>query len=167
MPIEISLVEYGRRNAFALAVLLAWSGASLAQGLENPDAIDTIIGSEVKEEEAPANANPARLIAAIDASVENTAKIRKTSNLEKVDIVRLADAAGQAMPPEVDAKLKQREPEIAALRKELEGNAMLFHAIDSRSILLRDVVAVEFDDANGVIIYAMAGPAAGATPPSE
>ncbi len=158
---EKSPIEHGRRGAFVLAVLFAWTGASLSQGLENPDAIDTIIGSEVKEEEAPAGADPARLIAAIDASVENTAKIRKVSNLEKVDIVRLAEADGQTPPPEIDAKVKEREPEIAALRQELEGNAMLFHAIDSRSILLRDVVAVEFDDANGVTIYAMG---AAATP---
>ncbi len=155
MPIDMSVIKHGRRGAFALAILLAWSGASLAQGLENPNAIDTIIGSEVKEEEAPAGADPARLIAAIDASVENATKIRKVSSLVKVDIVRLAEADGRAPPPEIDAKVKQRGPEIAALRQELEGNAMLFHAIDSRSIQLRDIVAVEFDDANGVIIYAM------------
>ena len=35
---------------------------------------------------------------------------------------------------------------------------MLFHAIDSRQILPRDVLAVEFDG-NAVVIYAAAKPA--------
>ena len=36
-------------------------------------------------------------------------------------------------PPEIEAKIKEHEEEITELRKELEGNAMLYHAIDSRS----------------------------------
>jgi hypothetical protein len=142
--------------------------AVFAQGLENPEAIDTIIGSEVQEEEARTAADPARLIAAIDASIENAAKIRKTAKLDKVGIVRLDAGEKQAPVPEVDAKIKERESEIAALRQELQSNAMLFHAINSRSVLLGDVVAVEFDDANGVTIYAMGtAPATGAAPPAK
>ena len=38
---------------------------------------------------------------------------------------------------------------------------MLFHAIDSRQILPRDVLAVEFDDTNGVVIFAAAQKPAG------
>ena len=158
-------------HAAGVAAFLAASAphiAVLAQGLENPEAIDTIIGSEVQEEEARTAADPARLIAAIDASIENAAKIRKTAKLDKVGIVRLDTGENQAPVPEVDAKIKEREPEIAALRQELQSNAMLFHAINSRSVLLGDVVAVEFDDANGVTIYAMgATPAAGTTPPAQ
>ena len=71
----------------------------------------------------------------------------------------LEDAAATegGPPPEIEAKVKEHEAEIAELRKELEGNAMLFHAIDSREVLVRDVLAIEFDDAAaGVVIYAAA-----------
>src|SRR5690606_1136929 len=110
------------------------------------------------EEETQAAEDAQRLIAAIDRTAENTAIVRKTSNLAKVDIVFLPDAARTegGPPPEIVAKIKEREKEIAELRKEIEGNAMLFHAIDSRQILPQDVLAVEFDGSNGVVIYAAA-----------
>ncbi len=132
--------------------------ALMAQGLESQKAIDTIIGSDVQEEQASAEAQPERIIAAIENTLATTSEVRKTSNLEKVDIVFLPDAAENGLPPEVDAKLKEHEKEVVDLRKELEGNAMLFHAIDSRAVLMRDVVAVEFDGSKSVIIYAAAKP---------
>ena len=58
----------------------------------------------------------------------------------------------------IGSEVQEREQEISELRQEIEGNAMLFHAIDSRQILLRDVLAVEFDG-NAVVIYAAAKPA--------
>ena len=151
-------------HALAAAAFLAASTpqtALLAQGLESPEAIDTIIGTEVEEEEARATADAGKVVAAIEKTGESIATVRKTSKLDKVDIVFLSDAAVTegGPPPEIEAKIKEHEEEIAELRKELEGNAMLYHAIDSRQILLRDVLAVEFDDKNGVVIYAAAKPA--------
>jgi hypothetical protein len=130
----------------------------MAQGLENKKAIDTIIGSDVEEEKARADADAGRIIAAIDNTVATTSEVRKASSLDKVDIVFLTDAAEKGLPPAIDAKVKEHHKDIADLRKELEGNAMLYHAIDSRSVLVRDVVAVEFDDHRGVTIYAAAKP---------
>lgn len=132
-----------------------------AQGLESEQAIDTIIGTEVGEEESRAATDSSKVIAAIENTREAIGTVRKTSALDKVDIVFLADAAATegGPPPAIKAKVEEHEEEIAELRKELEGNAMLYHAIDSREILLRDVLAVEFDDANGVVIYAAAKPA--------
>jgi hypothetical protein len=151
-------------HAAAAAAFLAASApqtALMAQGLESPEAIDTIIGTEVQEEESRATADAGKVVAAIEKTRESIATIRKTSKLDKVDIVFLSDAAATegGPPPEIEAKIKEHEEEIAELRQELEGNAMLYHAIDSRQILLRDVLAVEFNDANGVVIYAAAKPA--------
>ena len=145
-----------------LAVSLAGSTA-LAQGTENKEAVDTIIGTEVQEEEAQASVDAGKVIAAIEKTQEQIALVRKTSSLAKVDIVFLPDAAATegGPPPEIETKVKEHEAEIAELRKEIEGNAMLFHAIDSRQILPRDVLAVEFDGANGVVIYAAAQKPAG------
>ena len=156
----------GKWRYAAAAFLAAWlaGGAALAQqGTENKEAVDTIIGTEVQEEEAQASADAGKVIAAIEKTQEQIALVRKTSNLDKVDIVFLSDAAATegGPPPEIETKVKEHEAEIAELRKEIEGNAMLFHAIDSRQILPRDVLAVEFDGANGVVIYAAAKPANG------
>ena len=153
----------GLNIAPAIALAIAPAIAQQGQGTENSQAVDKIIGTEVQEEETQASSDAGRVIAAIDRTVENTAIVRKTSNLAKVDIVFLPDAARTegGPPPEIEAKVKEREKEITELRKEIEGNAMLFHAIDSRQILPQDVLAVEFDDTNGVVIFAAAQKPAG------
>lgn len=146
----------------AMSAIMSASGHSLAQQAPAvEESLDAIIGTEVVEEETEASADSARVIAAIEKTVENTATVRKTSNLAQVDIVFLSDAARTegGPPPEIEAMVKEYEAEIVELRKELEGNAMLFHAVNSRQILPQDILAVEFDDANGVIIYAAAKPA--------
>ncbi|MEP9386659.1 hypothetical protein [Mesorhizobium sp. KR9-304] len=153
----------GKRLATATlaAICLAAAGAAVAQNTADPNAVDAIIGTEVQEEEIQAAAEPDRVIAAIEKTAQNTATVRKTSSLDKVDIVFLSDSTrSEGGPPAaVEAKVKEREAEIAELRKEIEGNAMLFHAVDSRQILPQDILAVEFDDANGIVIFAAAKPA--------
>lgn len=144
----------------ALALVL---GASMpaaplwAQGTDNPEAIDRIIGSHVTEEKASARADPKKLVAAIEKTPQAIEAVRKTSDLGQVDIVFLEDAA-ENPPPEVAAELEKRKTDIDALRRELEGNAMLFHAIDSRDVLLRDILAVEFEGTDKAVIYAAAKP---------
>jgi len=150
------------RIATLAAICLAAANAAIAQqGAADPNAVDTIIGTEVQQEETQAAAEPARVIAAIEKSAQNTATVRKTSNLAKVDIVFLSDSTRSegGPPPAVEAKVREREAEIAELRKEIEGNAMLFHAVDSLQILPQDILAVEFDDTNGIVIFAAAKPA--------
>lgn len=147
----------------ATALLFA-SLVGIAHAQQSPatqESLDTIIGTQVEEEETEAAADPGRVIAAIDKTSESIGIVRKTSSLDKVDIVFLADSTlTEGGPPaEIAEKVKQREPEIVQLRQEIEGNAMLYHAVNSRQILMRDVLAVEFDDQNGVIIYAAAKPA--------
>jgi hypothetical protein len=153
-------------HAFAAAALLSASLASSTawtQGTESKEAVDTIIGTEVQEEESQASADAGKVIAAIEKTRDQIALVRKTSSLDKVDIVFLADAAATegGPPPEIETKVKEHEADINELRQEIESNAMLFHAIDSRQILMRDVLAVEFDGANGVVIYAAAQKPAG------
>ncbi len=125
------------------------------------EALDAIIGTQVEEEEAQAAADQARIIAAIEKSADSIVMVRKASSLDKVEIVFLADATPvEGGPPALIAeKIRQHESEIGELRKEIEGNAMLFHAIDSRQILPRDVLAVEFVGSGSVVIYAAAKPA--------
>ncbi len=137
--------------------LVAGQGTA-AERLENKKVLDSIIGSQVQQEQKRAEADPGRIIAAIENAAGAASEVRKTSSLEKVDIVFLLDAAEGRLPPKVDATVRQHQKEITQLRQELEGNAMLYHAIDSRSVLMRDVIAVEFDGHKSVIIYAAARP---------
>ena len=131
----------------------------LAQaGFDNDQAIDTIVGTEVGEEQSRAAVDAGKVIAAIEKTQDSIGRIRKTSTLDKVDIVFLEDAAAAegGPPPAIEAKVEEHEADIAELRKELEGNAMLFHAIDSRNVMVPDVLAIDFDDAARVVIYAAA-----------
>ena len=100
------------------------------------------------------------VLSAIDKTEETTGRIRKVTTLDAVDIVFLSDAAQTegGPPPEIEAKIAEHQDEIAELRKELEGNAMLFHAVDSRNVLMRDIIAVAFSGEGKVTIYATAKP---------
>ncbi|PSJ62356.1 hypothetical protein [Pseudaminobacter soli (ex Li et al. 2025)] len=141
---------------FAFLIALSPNVALMAQGLDSKKAIDAIIGSQVQEEQAQAEVDADRIIAAIENSAATSSEVRKTSELEKVEIVYLPDVVKKGLPPKIDAKLKEHEKDVGNLRKDLEGNAMLYHAINSHAVLMRDVLAVEFNGQKSVIIYAAA-----------
>ena len=149
-----------RTAAFAALAMLAATPIALTQGLESEQAIDTIVGSEVDEQETRSIAAIDEVLSAIDKTEETTGRVRKVTTLDDVDIVFLSDAAQTegGPPPEIEAKIAEHQDEIAELRKELEGNAMLFHAVDSRNVLMRDIIAVAFSGEGKVTIYATAKP---------
>lgn len=160
---SITVPDLKRLHAAAAAFFIVASVPAVplsAQGLNSQQTVDKIIGSDVQEEESRATTDAGKIIAAVEKTSQNIGTVRRTSKLDKVDIVFLSDAAVTegGPPPEIDAKVKEHEEEIAELRQEIEGNAMLYHAIDSRQVLIRDVLAVEFDGSNGVVIYAAAKP---------
>ena len=150
-------------HAIAATAFLAVSlpqAALNAQGLESPETVNRIVGSEVNREEANATAEARNVNTAIDRTRENIGTVRKTSKLDKVDIVFLTDAARSegGPPPVIERKVKQHQDDIAELRKEIEANALLFNAIESRRVLAQDVIAVEFNDPGKIVIYAAAKP---------
>lgn len=150
-------------HATAAATFLAASiphAALNAQSLENPDTVDRIVGSEVRQEETNTVVEAGKVATAIDRTRENIGTVRKTSKLDKVDIVFLTDAARTegGPPPAIESKVEQHQDDIAELRKEIEANALLFNAIDSRRVTTEDVLAVEFDDPGRIVIYAAAKP---------
>ncbi|MGI6854787.1 hypothetical protein [Mesorhizobium sp. 1B3] len=158
-----TFIEARSLQAIAAALFLTTAipqATLLAQGLDNREAVDKIIGSDVKEEETQATVDADKVIAAIEKTGDNIGMVRKTSKLDKVDIVFLTDAAVTegGPPPEIEAKVKEHQAEVTELRQEIEGNAMLYHAIDSRQVLIRDVLAVDFDGSSSVVIYAAAKP---------
>jgi hypothetical protein len=148
--------------ATAMAFLaVAGSAAGLkAQGLESTETVNRIIGSQVKQEEAKTTAEARNVNTAIDRTRENIGTVRKTSKLDKVDIVFLTDAARSegGPPPAIESKVRQHQDDIAELRKEIEANALLFNAIESRRVLAQDILAVEFGDPGKIVIYAAAKP---------
>ncbi|AZV18596.1 MULTISPECIES: hypothetical protein [unclassified Mesorhizobium] len=150
-------------RAIAAMAFLAVAGpvAGLkAQGLESTETVNRIVGSQVKQEETNATTEAANVNTAIDRTRENIGTVRKTSKLDKVDIVFLTDAARSegGPPPEIESKVKQHQDDITELRKEIEANALLFNAIESRRVQAQDVLAVEFGDPGKIVIYAAAKP---------
>lgn len=138
--------------AFMLAMLAAApDGVLLAQGLDAEGAIDTIIGSEVTTGEEAARADEARIVAAIEKTGEAAAEVRRKFVLDHVEIIFLPDI-GDA-DTAVEAVMEEFADSIEQLRTEIQASAIFYHALDSRSVLLTDVVAVEFDDDNGATIF--------------
>lgn len=152
----MTILIHGRHERIHLVAAIALLLASapdirlLAQGLDAEGAIDTIVGSEVETAEEAVEADEERVIAAIDDSLDNAAQVRKRFTLDKVRIVFLPDLEekGEA----VKAKIEEAGGGIAALREAIQGSAIFYHAIDSRGVLLDDVLAVEFGDDNDVTI---------------
>ena len=150
-------------HAIAAAAFLAASlpqAALNAQGLESPETVDRIVGSQVNEEETKTTAEIGKVSSAIDRTRDNISTVRKTSKLDRVDIVFLTDSARSegGPPPVIENKVRQHKDDVAELRKEIEANALPFNAIDSRRVAAQDVLAVEFDDPGKIVIYAAAKP---------
>ena len=150
-------------HAIAAAAFLAASfpqAALNAQGLESPETVDRMVGSQVNEEETKTTAEIGKVSSAIDRTRDNISTVRKTSKLDRVDIVFLTDSARSegGPPPVIENKVRQHKDDVAELRKEIEANALLFNAIDSRRVAAQDVLAVEFDDLGKIVIYAAAKP---------
>jgi ABC-type Fe3+-citrate transport system substrate-binding protein len=146
--------------AIAACVVLAAFDAHAAQTVESQETVKRIVGSNVRQEEARTETQTKKIISAIERTRENIGTVRKTSKLESVDIVFLTDAARSegGPPPAVENKVKEHQDDITELREEIEANALLFNAIDSRRVLAEDVLAVEFDDPGKLVIYAAAKP---------
>ena len=150
-------------HAIAAAAFLAASfpqAALNAQGLESPETVDRMVGSQVNEEETKTTAEIGKVSSAIDRTRDNISTVRKTSKLDRVDIVFLTDSARSegGPPPVIENKVRQHKDDVAELRKEIEANTLLFNAIDSRRVAAQDVLAVEFDDPGKIVIYAAAKP---------
>ena len=125
-----------------------------AQGLDAEGARDTIIGSEVQTGEVSINEDPDRIIAAIGKTDEATQEVRRRFNLGDVSIVLLSDVNTSEGP--LAEAVEENQDAISELRTAIEGSAMFFHAIDSRSVMLQNVLGMEFDEED-VIIFAIGG----------
>jgi hypothetical protein len=147
-------------RAIAACAFLAAFGSQAAQATESQDTVNRIVGSNVRQEEARAETETGKIISAIERTRENIGTVRKTSKLDSVDIVFLTDAARSegGPPPAVESKVQEHKDDIAELREEIEANALLFNAIDSRRVQAQDVLAVEFDNPGKLVIYAAAKP---------
>lgn len=140
-------------TAMAATLLVAATPnmALLAQGLDAEGAIDTIVGSDVTTGEEAVAADEERIVAAIENASASAAEVRKRFSVERVEIVFLPDLGEEETA--VEAKMAEFEAQITELREAIQGSAIFYHAIDSHSVLLNDVVALEFGDDNGVTIF--------------
>ncbi|MBX3532044.1 MAG: hypothetical protein KF849_15670 [Rhizobiaceae bacterium] len=139
------------QSALILAVLFLVPGAVSGQGLDAEGAREAIIDAPVVTEDKPVAEENERIAAAIGSAAENAEKIRKLFNIGKVDIVLVEGLAEQGSP--LAGAIESHAATIEALRKEIEGSAIFYHALDSQQVLLRDVVAVEFGNEDAVTIF--------------
>ena len=158
------------RNSRPLALVLAGAVGlaalpALAQGLDSEGAIDTIVGSDVKTGEKSAVDESERVIAAIEATMDNAQLVRRAFNIDEVEIVFLPEVG------EGDSGITEKREEFAdqivELQQSIEGSAIFYHAVDSRQILVRDIVAVEFGDENRTVTIFVAGAAPAGAAPEE
>ncbi len=141
-------------SAAAIAGLFAAGVPSplMAQGVANEDAIETIVDAPVSTEEKQIDELQSRIADAIKASTENARQVRKLFSIDKLDIVFVPELANDGMP--LADLMDQHADGIEELRTAIEGSAMFYHAVDSRSVQLRDVIAVEIGDGGDVTIFA-------------
>ena len=146
-----------RRLVLPLALLLAGIPGQvlLAQGLDAQETIETIVGSPVETAEEAIGADEAGIITAIENSLDNATDIRKRFTLDNVRIVFLPDLAEKdgAAQNRVRAVMEKYRSEINTLQESIQGSAIFYHAVNSRSILLNNIVAVQFTDKNDVTIF--------------
>lgn len=142
----------------ALTVAVAPGSPLMAQGLNTEGTIDAIVGSDVNTNEEAVADDEDRIVAAIEKTPENTGEVRRRFNIDRVDIVFLPDFGDDETA--VETKAAEFESQITELRNEIQGSAIFYHALDSRSVLLNQVIALEFGDDNGVTIF-VAGPEPG------
>ena len=135
----------------ALAIAVAPGSPLMAQGLNTEGTIEAIVGSDVNTNEEAVADDEDRIVAAIERTPENTGEVRRRFSIERVDIVFLPDFGDEETA--VEAKAAEFESQIAELRNEIQGSAIFYHALDSRAVLLNDVIALDFGDDNGVTIF--------------
>lgn len=134
-----------------LVALLATNAPLMAQGLDAAGTIDTIVGSEVVTGEEKAAADESRIIAAVENSAKAAEDVRRKFSLDRVEIVYIPDLGDEETG--VEAKMEEYSAQLTDLRESIQGSAMFYHAVDSRQIMLNDIIALEFDDQNGVTIF--------------
>lgn len=156
--LNITTLNRFPRTAPLLFLLAGSIGLALhtplqAQGLDARETIETIVGSEVETAEETVATDKQRVVSAIEKSLENAAIIRKRFSIDNVRIVFLPDLnEGNEAAAPVRTAMEEAKGEIVSLREAIEGSAIFYHAINSHSILLNDIVAVEFGDQNDVTI---------------
>lgn len=141
--------------ALFLGQLAILDGAAHSQtpGVWSQETVDTIIDAEVTDGEIDARHKMGDIIRAIEASDEAASTVRKTSSLDIIDIAFLTDLAGPGanFPKRLSECLDTYSAEIETLRHELEGNALLYRAIESHRVLMRDVLAVRIENGHALI----------------
>ncbi|MBO6719989.1 MAG: hypothetical protein JJ913_18700 [Rhizobiaceae bacterium] len=139
----------------ALAVFLAAANPAmplLAQGIDNEESIDAIVDAPVATEEKRVDEEQDRIVAAIENSRATAAEVRKLFTIDKLDIVFVPELAEEGSP--LGAEIDEHGEALDELRTAIESSALFYHAIDSRSVLLRNVVGVEFGKRNDVTVFA-------------
>ena len=119
-----------------------------AQGLESEGAIDAIIGSDVKTDEVHQEGDIQRVIDAVSNSRHSAELARKAFNIDSLEIVFVP-----TINEDLAKVLEENDADVKILRESIEGSAIFYHAVDSRSIMLTNIIAAEFGEGSDVTIF--------------
>lgn len=139
--------------AFTAFLLMAAPNLPLlAQGLDAEGAVESIIGSEVQtEEQAATAAQSDKVLTAIASASEAAMEARMAFSLDGVKIIFIPEADKE--DSSISEAVQEHQAAIKSLRQAVQGNAMLFHSIDSHSIQLDNILAIDFGEDGTATIY--------------
>lgn len=137
-------------TALAALLLACLPRLPMAQGLSAQEAIESIIGSQVQVEEQ-AGSSTEDVLHAIENAAETAMEARAVFRLDTVTIVFVPEADQEGS--QIAEAVAENRSSIRSLRQAVQGNAMLFHSLDSQSILLDDVLGIDFATRGEAKIY--------------
>ena len=152
-------VPWDRRLVFAgfLTLMIAATPEPLlGQGLNDETTVDTIIDADVETKERQLAQERQRILDAIGRSSENATEIRKRTNIDQVEIVLVPRLSDDTSP--LAESIEANREAIEEVREAIEASAIFFNAVDSRGVLLKDVVAVEFGQGDKLTVFAAGQP---------
>ncbi|MFN7102024.1 MAG: hypothetical protein ACK4N1_05315 [Pseudorhizobium sp.] len=134
------------RLSLAAALLAATIPATPASAQSGVDALGDpadLFGYSVDKAEEPDAADVvAKVLQALEQTESNAEQIQMTFGVENFHFVPLAATEMEKIAPE----MADREAELTALRTAIEASAIFYSAIQSESVDIGSIVAVELSD---------------------
>ncbi len=101
------------------------------------------------------------IIAAIGHSSKMAAEVRKLFKIDRMILVGVSDEVATVEPVK-EAMAKNKEG-LIELRQAVEGSALLYNMLESRGLLMSDLVAAEFLGESNIRLYVTGNPEAQTT----
>jgi hypothetical protein len=156
-------IQEKSRNPFvSLTIALSLIGQAPlaeAQGVDPEKALDQMFdGSVLVDHSKTDDEIRDEVIAAIGHSSDMAEEVRKLFKIDRMILVGVSDEVATAEP--VKEAMAKNEEGLIELRQAVEGSALLYNMLESRGLLMSDLVAAEFLGENNIRLYVTGNPEA-------